>query len=352
MLIIACYGIIANCFAVQVLLCRANGIPSAIKQTLTFQILFDCTYLVCNFSEAIGVINPSDVHAKISATVFYQLRNISLYCSIGTKLILVRERYISSLLMGLPQPYSKNSWIHATIRIILIITCSIIISIPLFYEVKEESVEIFYDVGINETLYDGTGISDTTSAKGADFYDDYTLENVKARVDAKMDASLFDSSPLNVLLPTELRFSYHYMIWYKVVILTCIPSSLIMLYTFKTYRTVKIKLQNRGISSDTETKSLTTEAWLQKTGRQDLGETAGIICMAMLFIICYGTKSILLIYETANIKWIQEHFTSCMVPPILFYGKSVYDLVISTNASISIYLYIFVKANHRRMDFW
>ena len=352
MLIIACYGIIANSFAVSVLLCRANGIPNVIKQTLTFQILFDCSYLVCNISEAIGVINPSDVHTKIGATVFYQLKNMALCCSIGTKLILVRERYFSALLLGLPQPYSKNSWIYGTIRIILIIICSIIISIPLFYEVKEESVEILYDIGINETMYGGNEISDATSAKGADFYDEYTLENVNGLVDAKMDASLFDSSPLNILLPTELRFSYHYMIWYKVVILTCIPASLVMIYTLKTYRTVKIKLQNQGINMDTEVKSLTTESWVQKNGCQDVGETAGIISMVVLFIICYGTKLILLIYETANIKWIQEHFTSCMVPPTLFYGKSIYDLVISTNASISIYLYFFVKANYRRMNFW
>ena len=351
-LIIACYGIIANNFAVLVLLCRANGIPNVVKQTLTFQILFDCCYLVCNISEAIGVIDPSDVHTKISATVFYQLKNIALCCSIGTKLILVRERYFSALWLGLPQPYSKNSWIYTTIRIILIITCSLIISIPLFYEVKEESIEILYDVGINETLYGAIESSDAMSSKGADIYDDYTLENVNGLVDAKTDASLFDSSPLNILLPTQLRFSYHYMIWYKVVILTCIPASLVMIYTFKTYRTVKIKLQNRGINSDIEIKSLTTESWVQKNGCQDVGETAGIISMVMLFIICYGTKLILLIYETANIKWIQEHFTSCMVPPILFYGKSIYDLVISTNASISIYLYFFVKANHRKINFW
>ena len=125
-----------------------------------------------------------------------------------------------------------------------------------------------------------------------------------------------------------------------------------MIYTLKTYRTVKIKLQNQGINMDTEVKSLTTESWIQKNGCQDVGETAGIISMVVLFIICYGTKLILLIYETANIKWIQEHFTSCMVPPTLFYGKSIYDLVISANASISIYLYFFVKANYRRMKFW
>ena len=350
-LIIASYGIIANSIAVTLLFRRSNVTPNLIKQMLTFQIIFDSSYLLCNIPDAIGVLDPSEAHTKLRATLFYQLKNISLGCSIGTKLVLIHERYSSTLLLGLPQPYSKNSWIYTIIRVTLVVVCSIIISIPLFYEVKEASFENILEIGINETYYGEVEISDPKLNKSDYFYDEYASESIDAILDAKSNTS-HEPTHFNILLPTELRFSYHYMIWYKLVILTCIPVGLLTFYTMKTYNAVDRKLKNDGIKRHTEIKSLTDELNVHRNGCQSVEDTAGIIVMVIIFTICYGTKIIVLVYETANIKWIQEHFMSCMVPPMLFYGKSIYDLLISVNASISIYLYFCVKTNYHRINIW
>ena len=370
-MIIACYGILINVIAIPILLRRTIHTRTVIIPFLCFQIVFDILYLICNVSEAISILYPSYIDDKIAETVINQLQNMFLFCSIGMKLVLIHDRHIllsASSLQELQQ-HSNQSPIYVMARIMTIIVCSILISIPLFYEVKPESVDELFDISwdeFNETIEitESQSISDRLPSNK-------TLEMMNSTL-ANME-----TVTLELLLPTKLRFSYHYIIWYRALLLTVLPLALLSFYVRKVYHGLKagsvdeaantvisrslttgtvIELSDLiGVREDADNTvisgSFTTGSVIERSGLIGVKETAGILCMVAIFILCYAPRILLLIYEISNLKWIRNNVPSCLVPLVWFYGKSVYDLLLTANATISTYLFILTQTNHRILNF-
>ena len=141
------------------------------------------------------------------------------------------------------------------------------------------------------------------------------------------------------------------MIWYRIGILTCLPITLLLIYSCKAYRTLKMNVENMH-SNTIQIRSLATETIVQAKKSEDMEEAAGILSMTFLFILCFTPKLLLLIYEIINLKWIQELSGTCLVPPSLFYGKAAYDLLMTMNASVSIYVYFLIQSNCCILNFW
>ena len=126
-----------------------------------------------------------------------------------------------------------------------------------------------------------------------------------------------------------------------------------MIYCRKTYQSLKGLLQTDSQRrAEMCLNSLTTESYVDRSDIPNVSEAIGIMVTCIAFTAINIPKSILLIYETINIKWIQDHFTMCIVPPTLFYGKAVVDLLFIVNASVSIYLYFFFKNNCHTINIW
>ena len=371
-MIIACYGILINVIAIPILLRRTIHTRTVIIPFLCFQIVFDILYLICNVSEAISILYPSYIDDKIAETVINQLQNMFLFCSIGMKLVLIHDRHIllsASSLQELQQ-HSYQSPIYVMARIMTIIICSILISIPLFYEVKPESVDELFDISwdeFNETIE----ITESQSISDRLIPSNKTLEMMNSTL-ANME-----TVTLELLLPTKLRFSYHYIIWYRALLLTVLPLALLSFYVRKVYHGLKagsvdeaantvisrslttgtvIELSDLiGVREDADNTvisgSFTTGSVIERSGLIGVKETAGILCMVAIFILCYAPRILLLIYEIINLKWIRNNVPSCLVPLVWFYGKSVYDLLLTANATISTYLFILTQTNHRILNF-
>ena len=371
-MIIACYGILINVIAIPILLRRTIHTRTVIIPFLCFQIVFDILYLICNVSEAISILYPSYIDDKIAETVINQLQNMFLFCSIGMKLVLIHDRHIllsASSLQELQQ-HSYQSPIYVMARIMTIIVCSILISIPLFYEVKPESVDELFDISwddFNETIE----ITESQSTSDRLIPSNKTLEMMNSTL-ANME-----TVTLELLLPTRLRFSYHYIIWYRALLLTVLPLALLSFYVRKVYHGLKagsvdeaantvisrslttgtvIELSDLiGVREDADNTvisgSFTTGSVIERSGLIGVKETAGILCMVAIFILCYAPRILLLIYEISNLKWIRNNVPSCLVPLVWFYGKSVYDLLLTANATISTYLFILTQTNHRILNF-
>ena len=371
-MIIACYGILINVIAIPILLRRTIHTRTVIIPFLCFQIVFDILYLICNVSEAISILYPSYIDDKIAETVINQLQNMFLFCSIGMKLVLIHDRHIllsASSLQELQQ-HSNQSPIYVMARIMTIIICSILISIPLFYEVKPESVDELFDISwdeFNETIE----ITESQSISDRLIPSNKTLEMMNSTL-ANME-----TATLELLLPTKLRFSYHYIIWYRALLLTVLPLALLSFYVRKVYHGLKagsvdeaantvisrslttgtvIELSDLiGVREDADNTvisgSFTTGSVMERSGLIGVKETAGILCMVAIFILCYAPRILLLIYEISNLKWIRNNVPSCLVPLVWFYGKSVYDLLLTANATISTYLFILTQTNHRILNF-
>ena len=371
-MIIACYGILINVIAIPILLRRTIHTRTVIIPFLCFQIVFDILYLICNVSEAISILYPSYIDDKIAETVINQLQNMFLFCSIGMKLVLIHDRHIllsASSLQELQQ-HSNQSPIYVMARIMTIIVCSILISIPLFYEVKPESVDELFDISwdeFNETIE----ITESQSISDRLIPSNKTLEMMNSTL-ANME-----TVTLELLLPTKLRFSYHYIIWYRALLLTVLPLALLSFYVRKVYHGLKagsvdeaantvisrslttgtvIELSDLiGVREDADNTvisgSFTTGSVIERSGLIGVKETAGILCMVAIFILCYAPRILLLIYEISNLKWIRNNVPSCLVPLVWFYGKSVYDLLLTANATISTYLFILTQTNHRILNF-
>ena len=371
-MIIACYGILINVIAIPILLRRTIHTRTVIIPFLCFQIVFDILYLICNVSEAISILYPSYIDDKIAETVINQLQNMFLFCSIGMKLVLIHDRHIllsASSLQELQQ-HSNQSLIYVMARIMTIIVCSILISIPLFYEVKPESVDELFDISwddFNETIE----ITESQSTSDRLIPSNKTLEMMNSTL-ANME-----TVTLELLLPTRLRFSYHYIIWYRALLLTVLPLALLSFYVRKVYHGLKagsvdeaantvisrslttgtvIELSDLiGVREDADNTvisgSFTTGSVIERSGLIGVKETAGILCMVAIFILCYAPRILLLIYEISNLKWIRNNVPSCLVPLVWFYGKSVYDLLLTANATISTYLFILTQTNHRILNF-
>ena len=371
-MIIACYGILINVIAIPILLRRTIHTRTVIIPFLCFQIVFDILYLICNVSEAISILYPSYIDDKIAETVINQLQNMFLFCSIGMKLVLIHDRHIllsASSLQELQQ-HSNQSPIYVMARIMTIIICSILISIPLFYEVKPESVDELSDISwdeFNETIE----ITELQSISDRLIPSNKTLEMMNSTL-ANME-----TVTLELLLPTKLRFSYHYIIWYRALLLTVLPLALLSFYVRKVYHGLKagsvdeaantvisrslttgtvIELSDLiGVREDADNTvisgSFTTGSVIERSGLIGVKETAGILCMVAIFILCYAPRILLLIYEISNLKWIRNNVPSCLVPLVWFYGKSVYDLLLTANATISTYLFILTQTNHRILNF-
>ena len=105
---------------------------------------------------------------------------------------------------------------------------------------------------------------------------------------------------------------------------------------------MKISLQSKP-ENISEGNALTIESFVQRHSSHEVEETTGVLSMVLIFTLCYVPRMFLLVYETVNNTWIQENSTTCMVPLALFYGKAIYNLLITLNASISIYVYFLVK---------
>ena len=209
-LLISCFGLIANGIAVPIVLRRENNIKNTIKPLLCLQITFDSIYLICNVLDGAEVFGPLDPNKYIWAIFFHQLKRTCFCCLICAKLLLIRENCKSTILIRLPRLSSKKSWIYTTARVILIVTCSIIISIPLSYEMRIISVQELFGHPINDTLGENNETSDIQQRKDLNFYDDYTLKNLDEFLDAKTnDTQEGVATPFYILLPTELRFNYH-----------------------------------------------------------------------------------------------------------------------------------------------
>ena len=371
-MIIACYGILINVIAIPILLRRTIHTRTVIIPFLCFQIVFDILYLICNVSEAISILYPSYIDDKIAETVINQLQNMFLFCSIGMKLVLIHDRHIllsASSLQELQQ-HSNQSPIYVTARIMTIIICSILISIPLFYEVKPESVDELFDISWDE-FKETIEITESQSISDRLIPSNKTLEMMNSTL-ANME-----TVTLELLLPTKLRFSYHYIIWYRALLLTVLPLALLSFYVRKVYHGLKagsvdeaantvisrslttgtvIELSDLiGVREDADNTvisgSFTTGSVIERSGLIGVKETAGILCMVAIFILCYAPRILLLIYEISNLKWIRNNVPSCLVPLVWFYGKSVYDLLLTANATISTYLFILTQTNHRILNF-
>ena len=371
-MIIACYGILINVIAIPILLRRTIHTRTVIIPFLCFQIVFDILYLICNVSEAISILYPSYIDDKIAETVINQLQNMFLFCSIGMKLVLIHDRHIllsASSLQELQQ-HSNQSPIYVMARIMTIIICSILISIPLFYEVKPESVGELFDISWDE-FKETIEITELQSKSDRLIPSNKTLEMMNSTL-ANME-----TVTLELLLPTKLRFSYHYIIWYRALLLTVLPLALLSFYVRKVYHGLKagsvdeaantvisrslttgtvIELSDLiGVREDADNTvisgSFTTGSVIERSGQIGVKETAGILCMVAIFILCYAPRILLLIYEISNLKWIRNNVPSCLVPLVWFYGKSVYDLLLTANATISTYLFILTQTNHRILNF-
>ena len=372
-MIIACYGILINVIAIPILLRRTIHTRTVIIPFLCIQIVFDILYLICSVSEAISIFYPSYIADKIAGTVINQLQNMFLFCSIGMKLVLIHDRHIllsASSLQELQQ-HSNHSPIYVIARIMTIIICSILISIPLFYEVKPESVDELFDISweeFNETI---------EIAELQQSISDRLIPTNKTLGMMNSTLTNMETATLELLLPTRLRFSYHYIIWYRALLLTVLPLALLSFYVRKVYHGLKsgsvdeaantvisrslttgtvIELSDLiGVREDADntviSRSFTTGSVIERSGLIGGKETAGILCMVAIFILCYAPRIFLLIYEISNLKWIKNNVPSCLVPLVWFYGKSVYDLLLTANATISTYLFILTQTNHRILNF-
>ena len=209
-LFICCYGIVANAVAAQMLICRPNLTTSqVVKVYLIFQVLFDSVYLFCSFFDSIEQLKASDTNTKIYAALVFKAKTITFYCSIGIRIILIREKYISTISeLRLTHSYIKNLLFYSIVNVILIIIFSLILSIPLFYEMNAVSIENAFGVYFNTTIDEETTKFEGDRTK--EFYDDYFTKNTE-RIPEPITGSSSKTSEatLIVILPTELRFSYH-----------------------------------------------------------------------------------------------------------------------------------------------
>ena len=372
-MVIACYGILINVIAIPILLRRTIHSRAVIIPFLCFQIVFDILYLICNVSEAISILYPSYIDDKITRTVINQLKNMCLFCSIGMKVVLIHDRHrlLNASSLQEVQQHSNQSPIYVIARIMTIIICSTIISIPLFYEIKIESVDQLFDL----TWYDE--FNETAQNTGLQPLGHATIHAGQALEMTDSTLTNMETATLELLLPTKLRLSYHYMIWYRALLLTVLPLVLLGFYVRKVYNSLKAGPVNEAANSVTNgslttgsvielseligaeeeaantviSRPVTTGPIIERSGLLGLKETAGILCMVAIFILCHAPRILLLVYEIINLKWIQNNFTSCLVPLVLFYGKSVYDLLLTAHATISIYLFILAQTNHRILNF-
>ena len=373
-MVIACYGILINFIAIPILLRRRIHTRTVIMPFLCFQIVFDILYLICNVSEAISILYPSNIADKITNPVINQLKNICLFCSIGIKVVLIHDRHTllpNASSLQERQQHSNQSPIYVIARIMTIIICSILISIPLFYEAKIESVDPLLDLHLHDAFNETIGNITSQPLNGSNILADEWIKMTNGT------STNIKIPKLELLLPTKLRFSYHYMIWYRALLLTVLPLALLSFYVRKVYNSLKAGPVNEALdtvisrslttgtvielseliglgeeSGNTVIRgSLTTGSANERSGLIGAKEVAGILCMVAVFILCYATRILLLIYEIINLKWIQNNFSLCLVPLVLFYGKSVYDLLLTVNATISIYLFIITQTNHRILNF-
>lgn len=353
-LLICCYGILANAIAAQMLICRPNLATSrVVKVYLLFQVLFDCLYLFCNFCEGIEQLKASNTNTMMDAALVYKVKTIIFYCSIGIRIILIREKYISTISeVRLPHSHIKNFLFNPIVYVIMLIVFSLILSIPLFYEMKEVNIENHFGDYFNTTLDENVKEFESDHIK--DLYDDNHADNTETIPEpATGSTSKNFEATLTLILPTELRFSYHYIFWYKIIIVTCLPSILIVVYCLKTRKAITIRIKNESLRAvEMCLNSLATESYVNRLDSKYFAETIGVIVMCMMFILIGILKSILLVYEVINIQWIEEHYTMCMVPHVLFYGKTAIDLLCIINASVSTYLYFLCKYHCNSINSW
>ena len=134
---------------------------------------------------------------------------------------------------------------------------------------------------------------------------------------------------------------------------SCLPSILLMVYCHKIQKSIAIRIKNESQRAvEMCLNSLATESYVNRLDSKYFAETIGVIVMCMIFILIGILKSIFLIYEVINIKWIEEHYTVCMVPHVLFYGKTATDLLCIINASVSTYLYFLCKHHCNSINSW
>ena len=352
-LIVCCYGAVSNAIAAQMLTCRPSLTTSRIVKTfLLFQVLFDSVYLVCNFFESIELLQASDPKKNFDAALLYKFKSIAFYCSIGIRLLLIREKYISTRPDAtLPQSDAKNSWANPTVRLFLLIICCLIISIPLAYEMKEVNIENTFNVYLNSSLNDKGNFYDDGQFID-DFDDDLTEQTNTLQEPIRTSTLKASTKTLTIMVPTDLRFSYHYLIWYKIVIVACLPGIFQVLYCRKTYAALKIQVENNGKCDGICFNSLTTGSYVNRVNLKHFGEAIGVIVINIVFVVINIPKIILSIYEMINIKWIEENFTLCLIPHTLFYGKTITDLIVILNASVSIYIYFICRYKCNIIHSW
>ena len=352
-LIVCCYGAVSNAIAAQMLTCRPSLTTSRITKTfLLFQVLFDSVYLVCNLFESIELLQASDPKANFDAALLYKFKSIAFYCSIGIRVLLIREKYISTRPEAtLPQSDAKNFWANPTVRLFLLIICCLIISIPLAYEMKEVNIENPFNVHLNTSLNE-KGYSYDDDQFIDKFNEDLTEETNTLQEPMIASSLKASTKTLTIMVPTDLRFSYHYLIWYKIIIVACLPGIFLVSYCRKTYVALKIQVEINNKCDEFCLNSLTTESYVNRVDLKHFGETIGVIVMNLVFVVINIPKLILLIYELINIKWIEENFTLCLIPHTLFYGKTITDLIVIVNASVSIYIYFFCRYKCNIIHSW
>ena len=352
-LMICGYGVVSNAIAAKMLTCRPNLTTSRIiKIFLLFQVLIDSIYLICNFFETFEVLKPADFETKFDSTLLYKFKTMAFYCSIGIRVLLIREKYISTRSEAiLPQSNAKTILASPTVGITLMIICSLVVSIPLAYEMKEVNIDSPFNVYINTSLN-----AEGNFIQGDPFIDPYeddpTEVNNTLLEPASSSSIEASTKTISIMVPTDLRFSYHYLIWYKILMVSCLPGIFLVYYCRKTFKALEIQVENHRQQNEICLNSLTTESYVHRVGMNDFGETIGIIVMCMAFAVINIPKIILLIYEMINIKWIEQNFTLCLVPHILFYGKTITDLIVIANASVSIYFYFLCKYKYNFIHIW
>merc|ERR1712212_1435986 len=160
---------------------------------------------------------------------------------------------------------------------------------------KEVKIENPFNVHLNTSLNE-KGYSYDDDQFIDKFNEDLTEETNTLQEPMIASSLKASTKTLTIMVPTDLRFSYHYLIWYKIIIVACLPGIFLVSYCRKTYVALKIQVEINNKCDEFCLNSLTTESYVNRVDLKHFGETIGVIVMNLVFVVINIPKLILLIY--------------------------------------------------------